>query len=167
MGGSQAAAVLVGGFTAVFFLLALLFWILLIVARWKIFSKAGEAGWKSIIPIYSDYVQWRIGWQKTGFFWLYIILLFAGYFMMSMAGMTSAQMVGTQAVNASAIGNPMLAGAGAIAVLAGAIIALVAAYKLFQSFGKGVGMFIAYIFFPNIVLLVLGFGSAQYQGPRE
>ena len=27
--------------------------ILMIVAQWKIFTKAGEAGWKSIIPIYN------------------------------------------------------------------------------------------------------------------
>lgn len=27
--------------------------ILLIVAQWKIFTKAGEKGWKSIIPIYN------------------------------------------------------------------------------------------------------------------
>ena len=27
--------------------------ILMIVAVWKIFSKAGQAGWKSLIPFYS------------------------------------------------------------------------------------------------------------------
>lgn len=27
-----------------------------IVAMWKIFTKAGEAGWKSIIPIYNIYI---------------------------------------------------------------------------------------------------------------
>lgn len=31
-----------------------------IVAWWKIFSKAGEAGWKSIIPIYNLYVLCKI-----------------------------------------------------------------------------------------------------------
>ncbi len=34
--------------------------VLLIIARWKIFSKAGEAGWKSIIPIYADIVLLQI-----------------------------------------------------------------------------------------------------------
>lgn len=29
--------------------------IIAIIARWRVFTKAGEAGWKSIIPIYSDY----------------------------------------------------------------------------------------------------------------
>ena len=41
--------------------------VLLIVANWRIFEKAGEAGWKSIIPIYSSYILFKIlsgnGWK--------------------------------------------------------------------------------------------------------
>lgn len=35
-------------------------WVLSIVALWKVFEKAGEAGWKSIIPIYNLYELCRI-----------------------------------------------------------------------------------------------------------
>lgn len=38
----------------------LVVWVLSIVAMWKIFEKAGEPGWKSIIPIYSAYELCRI-----------------------------------------------------------------------------------------------------------
>ena len=55
------ALVMLGGF-------ALIFLVLLVVARWKIFTKAGEAGWKSIVPIYSDYVQWKIAWKRKNLF---------------------------------------------------------------------------------------------------
>ncbi len=34
--------------------------VLMIVAEWKIFTKAGEAGWKSIIPIYNLIVLYKI-----------------------------------------------------------------------------------------------------------
>jgi hypothetical protein len=34
--------------------------VLVIVAMWKIFTKAGEAGWKSIIPIYNAIVMCQI-----------------------------------------------------------------------------------------------------------
>lgn len=34
--------------------------ILLIVAQWKIFTKAGEKGWKSIIPIYNLVTLFKI-----------------------------------------------------------------------------------------------------------
>ena len=43
-----------------------------IITMWKIFTKAGEAGWASIIPIYNMYVLMKIS-GKPGW-WL--ILLF-------------------------------------------------------------------------------------------
>lgn len=45
-------------------------WILSIVAMWKVFEKADEAGWKSIIPLYNTYTLCRIagrnGWWMLG-----------------------------------------------------------------------------------------------------
>lgn len=34
--------------------------ILLIVALWKVFEKAGEKGWKSLIPLYNLYIYCKI-----------------------------------------------------------------------------------------------------------
>ena len=34
--------------------------ILSLIAWWKIFTKAGEAGWKAIIPIYNAYIMFKI-----------------------------------------------------------------------------------------------------------
>lgn len=46
--------------------LELIFLVLAIVGVWRIFTKAGEAGWKAIIPIYNYYVMCKIvgrpGW---------------------------------------------------------------------------------------------------------
>lgn len=39
---------------------AIIFYILQVVAMWKIFEKAGEAGWKSLIPIYNLYILLKI-----------------------------------------------------------------------------------------------------------
>ena len=39
---------LLGGIIATVGIFALIFYILLIIAQWKIFEKAGEAGWKSL-----------------------------------------------------------------------------------------------------------------------
>ena len=39
---------------------SLVIMILSLVAMWKIFEKAGEQGWKSIIPIYNVYVLFKI-----------------------------------------------------------------------------------------------------------
>ena len=48
-------------------------YVLTLVARWRIFDKAGIAGWKSLIPIYSDYCTYKIAW-KTSFFWAMLVL---------------------------------------------------------------------------------------------
>ena len=41
--------------------------VLTIIAMWKIFEKAGEAGWKAIIPFYNAYTLCKIvdgnGWK--------------------------------------------------------------------------------------------------------
>ena len=46
--------------------------IIMIVSVWKIFTKAGQEGWKSIVPIYNSYVFVMIAglpwWVFLGFF---------------------------------------------------------------------------------------------------
>lgn len=39
--------------------------VLALVAMWKLFSKAGEAGWKSIIPIYNIYTAVKLFWANA------------------------------------------------------------------------------------------------------
>lgn len=46
--------------------------ILLIVAQWKIYEKAGEEGWKSIIPLYNRYIFYKIAWGNG---WLFLLEL--------------------------------------------------------------------------------------------
>ena len=36
--------------------------VLMIVAMWRIFAKAGEAGWKAVIPFYNTYILYKITW---------------------------------------------------------------------------------------------------------
>ena len=45
--------------------------VLLIVAFWKVFEKAGQPGWAAIIPIYNAYILCKIG-GKPG--WWVILL---------------------------------------------------------------------------------------------
>ena len=49
-----------GAIMAVLFIPVLIVCILSIVAMWKIFTKCGEAGWKSIIPIYNMVIMLKI-----------------------------------------------------------------------------------------------------------
>lgn len=44
--------------------------LVLIAATWQIYEKAGEEGWKSVIPIYRSYIYYRIA---MGDGWLFIL----------------------------------------------------------------------------------------------
>lgn len=43
-----------------------------IVIMWKLFTKAGEEGWKSIIPVYNLYIVFKITWGSG---WMFLLLL--------------------------------------------------------------------------------------------
>ena len=49
-----------GGLGAVRLIIYLAFIVFLVAAMWMVFTKAGEAGWKSIIPIYSTIILLKI-----------------------------------------------------------------------------------------------------------
>lgn len=66
--GSSAMGAMFGGTFLVFWLVIMVFFI---ICGWKIFEKAGEEGWKSIIPIYSNIIQLKI----VGKPWWWIFLL--------------------------------------------------------------------------------------------
>ena len=164
-GSEQAlAAGFLGASLVVIMLCSLVLWVLFIIGRWKIFTKAGEKGWKAIIPIYADYVQWRIGWKKTGMFWIMLVLLLGGCIICYATGAIATNAYGSMTfTGGGGIGGII----GLILMIAAGVLDLVAAYKLFVSFGHGGGFLVGYIFIPYIMLMVLGFGASQYQGPQD
>ncbi|HRB69722.1 MAG TPA: hypothetical protein PLC92_06420, partial [Chitinophagales bacterium] len=52
---------LLGIFILIFFVLILFF----VICHWKIFTKAGQAGWKCLIPFYNIYIQLQITKQPV------------------------------------------------------------------------------------------------------
>src|SRR5213083_1115026 len=104
-------------------IVGLLIALFLIVAMWKVFTKAGQPGWASIIPIYNLYVWCKI----VGRPWWWILLMLIPF------------------VNF--------------------IILIILIIDLAKSFGKGVGFGIGLLLLAVIFFPILGFGSAQYQGP--
>jgi hypothetical protein len=104
-------------------IVSLLIALLLIIAMWKVFTKAGQPGWASIIPIYNLYVWCKIvgrpGW------WILLMLI----------------------------------------PLVNIIVGIILCIDMAKSFGKGVGFGIGLALLGIIFWPILGFGSAQYQGP--
>ena len=70
MYNSYSALNLLGGMLYTMILLVIAYFVLKIVANRKIFEKAGQPGWASIVPFYSNYIEFNIYWGNG---WLFLI----------------------------------------------------------------------------------------------
>lgn len=132
---------------------AIVLWVLYIVAFWKVFTKAGEPGWKSIIPIYNEYTFYKATWNTT-MFWVFLGLGVVGSLMSSCGvdasgGLTAVGIIGT------------------LLSFAAAVIAVIQSYKTSKAYGHGVGFFLGLVFFNWIFLMILGLGSSEYKGAQK
>lgn len=107
-----------------FFYLAIA--VLLIIAVWKIFTKAGKPGWASIIPFYNIYVLLQIV-GRPGWWLLLYFIPFVNFVIMIIVALDLAKSFGKSALFGvfglllfSIVGYPMLAFGSAKYVGAGA-----------------------------------------------
>ncbi|MDF7799643.1 DUF5684 domain-containing protein [Pontiellaceae bacterium B1224] len=94
--------------------------IILVVAMWKMFVKAGHPGWAAIVPIYNTCVLCDIGGKPM--WWVLLMLI------------------------------PFV----------NIVIAILVMVGVARNFGRGVGTALGLLFLPFIFMLILGFGSAEY-----
>lgn len=57
-----------GAFSMAYTVFIIILVILEVVGRWKMYEKAGEPGWASLIPFYSSYELYKIGWGHGWYF---------------------------------------------------------------------------------------------------
>lgn len=117
--------------------------ILNIIGSYKMFTKAGEAGWKAIIPFLNDYVRYDRFWDKK-FFWAYLIATIAA----PALGMAE---------------GGFMALIGTLMSLAIVVLIIKLRIETARRFGCGMGMAILLMILPGLGSMILGFGSAQYQ----
>ena len=141
-----SSLMLLGG---IYMMFAFCWWILQVIANWRIFTKAGEAGWKSIIPVYGDYISYKIAWQ-TGYFWMALLLGLIASLIQNYANATGDNVM-------------LLIIVFLIKIITG-IIGIMYSVKLARAFGRGTGFAIGLIFLQPIFILILGFGSDPYYG---
>ena len=130
-------------------IVGLVWLILVIIAMWKIFTKAWEPGWLAIIPIVNAYIMYKIAGMKN-WFWYTLIVAFVCWLIAGF--LWQSDIAGYISIAAS---------------LFSGIVAIVDAYKLPRKFGWGVFASILYVLFTCICILILGFGNYKYQGKSE
>lgn len=131
----EAPAVLAGGSA-----ISIVFYVLEVIAMWRIFEKAGEAGWKALIPIYNLYILCKIvnfnWWLLLGFL-IFLVPIFGWVIGWAFGGLYIV------------------------------ILKFVIDYDLAKSFGKGLLFTLGLFFFAPIFYLILGLGSAKYHRFRR
>lgn len=135
------------------FLLQTALFVLQIAAFWFLFVKANVAGWKSIIPIYSEYKIYKIVW-KPKFFGLYLLLLIAN-------GVITTLLSGADYYSGSIV---FLTTIRYIIVLACCLVQFFFCRHLAFSYGKGTGFAVGLFFLYPIFILILGLGRSKYRG---
>ena len=135
------------GFGLIAWIIAFVWWLIKTIALWKAFTKAGEAGWKAIIPIYHTYIEYKIAGMKNWFWYglliAFVLWLIAGF-------VPEQQQLFTN-----------------IACAIVWIIYIVVTFKFARKFGWGVFTSILFVLFYPICILILGFGSSKYEGKEE
>ncbi len=86
--GASAGFAALGAMLIVYSIIVIAIAVLQIVAMWKIFTKAGEEGWKAIIPIYNIIILFKISGISPLFVLVYLaaIIPFVGW--IAVLGMT-------------------------------------------------------------------------------
>lgn len=152
MSEDMAAGVVAGGILGIgigtIALIACIWYVLQVIAYWKIFGKFGEPGWKSIIPIYNTYTRYKATWN-TKMFVVNLVL----------AALTGLETAGA----GTALGSVFLIVA-AVAGFALVVVKGLKDYYLARSFGKGWGFTFGLMFLGPVFMLILGFGSSEYIG---
>lgn len=138
-------AVIMGAYLLVLLILAIIW----VIANWKIFTKMGEAGWKSIIPIYNGYILFKRTWN-TRMFWISVIVGCA-------TGLVDKFVDGT-------LGSVI----SGILVIVAFVIFVKQLYYQSKAFGHGAGFTVGLVLLNTIFVLIMGFDKSEYKGnPTE
>lgn len=139
---SQMLATMLGvyfGFILFIVGMVLVLLLLSVIGYWKIFKKAGQHGWGSIIPFYSSYLLYKITWGNG---WMFLVPAVFAVFMWVFSGTIISS----------------------VFVFLSFAISCITNYKLATAFGKGIPFTVGLILLNWLFSLILGFSSAQYMG---
>lgn len=127
----------IAGFLVVFGLITLVAAVVLVIAYWKIFKKAGEPGWAAIVPFFNSYVLAKIAWGNG---WMFLVTV------------------------ACAIAANIAGDVAWLFLLLSVIYTALTYWKLSKAFGHDIGFAVGLFFLGIVFFPILGFGRDQYLG---
>lgn len=159
------------GFAVFFWVIGLGVGILIIIATWKLYEKAGEPGWASLVPFYRDYVMFKVSWGNGWYFLLSKIpsILYLIFYIPFCVGMMNGLRSGYLGNGAYPFGNfNMMSNIAGFSVLiflfstAMLVISIITCIKLAKAFGQGGGFACGLIFLSPVFLCIIAFSKNIY-----
>ncbi len=134
-----------------------------IIATWKLYEKAGEPGWTSIVPVYYYMQQIKIATGSFKLAWIYL-----GLSIIYIVGCCGASF--SEFFESSDMADIIFVASVIICFVTIIPICVIAGYIYYmfpKSYGKSQLFCILSIFFPQIMVIIMGFDkSTQYVGPK-
>jgi len=136
-GGIIAAVVGIIGFLLV---VGLAIYILAVIGQWKVLTKAGEKGWKALIPVYNSYTLCQIAGVNP---WWILIVFGAGI-----------------------VGGVIPVIGGLVSLAASLYFSILLSVSLARSFGKEDSFAIGLVLLGPVFYMILGFDKSKYVGKK-
>lgn len=124
-----------------------LWYVVLAIGLYQVFTKAGQEGWKAIIPFYNLYICFKIS-ERESFFWLWAGCTIIGGLLSWMGGFWLFFLLRIVAWVFS---------------IASALLLADMWFNMSMAFGHGFLFALGLIFLNPIFIMVLGFGNDQYR----
>ena len=169
------------GIGAIAYLILMAYCVLLIASRWKMFRAAGDKGWKSLIPIYNEYTEYKLTWSKKAF-WVYFILSLSGAIIFIIGVVILVIAVAKASAGASVVikdfesfvkestnlikkaPTPWIIGSivillGNLIMCAVCVMKIISLYHISKAYNHGFGYFAGLFFFESTFRLIIGFDT--------
>ena len=136
-----------GSILVAIIIVAIVFYILQVIAGWKVFEKAGEKGWKALIPFYNTYIFFKITGMTT-WFWVLFGISFLSGLVSGATGFDSSELQNNTYTGVNLFGAICYCATGIFAT----VIAIWYCIRLSKVFGHGTAFALGLIFLSPIFL---------------
>ena len=133
-----------------FLLFSLPLCIALAIGEWNVLKKAGEKGWKSLIPFYNLFLSHHIAGMSHVWFIIEAITWVAEFLF-----------------ELFSFPEPVVFWFGIATGIFTLVSELIHVIKMCNCFGKGTGFKIGMALIPEVFFMILAFGKAEYTKPKH
>ena len=139
-----------GSAAVILSVIAAIYTVIQVIACWRIFTKAGQQGWKCLVPVLSQYTAFKLAWKPSMFAAAVIIAAADGLFITLASVFAELTFILMWLI--------MLTSAATL------IMYVAFTHKLSRAFRHGAAFTLGLLLLQPVFIMVLAFGSSEYHG---